>query len=131
MNQESRLDLVPIKSFTDLRAWQEGHKLKIMIYKMTDKFPKHELFGLSSQIKRASSSITSNIAEGFTRQSYKEKVKFYYISHGSLTEVQDQLLTARDVGYIDNEEFNKHAKQTILTHKIISGLIKKSKSHYS
>ena len=82
-----------IKSFTDLQVWQEGHKLVLLIYKVTKKFPKEELFGLTNQIKRAGVSITSNIAEGFSRQSYKEKLQFYYMSLGSLTEIQNQLLT--------------------------------------
>lgn len=66
-----------IREFTDLMAWQEGHKLVLMIYKLNDKFPKHEIFGLGDQIRRASVSITSNIAEGFGRQSLKEKIQFF------------------------------------------------------
>ena len=81
-----------IKSFTDLNAWKEGHKLVLMIYGITKQFPKEEIFGLTSQIRRCVVSITLNIAEGFSRQSYKEKVRFYSISLGSITELQNQLL---------------------------------------
>ena len=124
MNQESE----KIKSFTDLNAWKEGHKLVLEIYKITQKFPKEEIFGLTNQIRRAVVSFTSNIAEGFSRNSYKEKVQFYSISLGSLTEVQNQLLIARDIGYIDKDEFNKIAEITVVANKITNGLIKKSKS---
>lgn len=95
-----------IKSFTDLNAWKEGHKLVLIIYKTTRLFPSDEKFGLCSQIQRAAISITSNIAEGFSRNSSKEKVQFYYTSLGSLTEIQNQLLIARDLGYINQQLFN-------------------------
>jgi len=62
-----------IRSFTDLNAWREGHKLVLMIYKITDKFPQPEIFCLVVQMRRAVISITSNIAEGFSRQTSKEK----------------------------------------------------------
>ena len=117
-----------IKSFTDLHAWQEGHKLVLIIYEITKDFPKEELFGLTNQIRRASVSITSNIAEGFSRQSYKEKLQFYSIAQGSVTELQNQLLIAKDVKYINNETFQKTAEQTIIVHKLITGLIKYSKT---
>ncbi|MBU1046331.1 four helix bundle protein [Patescibacteria group bacterium] len=118
-----------IKSFTDLNAWKEGHKLVIIIYKQTKKFPKEELFSLTNQIQRSSVSITSNIAEGFSRRSDKEKIQFYYIVLGSLTEVQNQLLVARDIGYIDNKTFKQIADQTIIVSKLCNSLIKKIKIH--
>lgn len=65
-----------IKTFSDLRVWNESHKLVIMIYKVSQKFPKEEQFGLTNQIRRAAVSITSNIAEGFGRKSMKDKVHF-------------------------------------------------------
>lgn len=115
-----------IKSFTDLRAWKEGHKLVLMIYEITKSFPKEEQFGLTSQVRRAAVSITSNIAEGFSRQSFKEKIQFYSIALGSLTELQNQLLIARDVKYIDEVSFDKMAEQTVVVSKIMNGLIKSS-----
>ena len=115
------------KSFTDLNSWKEAHRFIISIYSTTNDFPKKEIFCLTSQIRRAAISITSNIAEGFSRQSYKEKVRFYSISQGSLTEVQSQLLIAKDVGYLKSIKFNDLAKQSIIVHKLLNGLIKKSK----
>lgn len=111
-----------IKSFTDLYAWQEAHKLVLMVYKITNKFPKEEMFGLTMQMRRCSVSVSSNIAEGFSRNSNKEKVQFYSMSHGSLTELQNQLIVARDVKFMSREEFNKIAQQTITVHKLITGL---------
>ena len=89
-----------IKTFTDLIVWQKGHALVLEIYKITSFFPKEELYGLTSQIKRAIISVTSNIAEGFVRHSKKEKVQFYYVSLGSITEVQNHLIIARDLHFI-------------------------------
>lgn len=129
MNQESGIkNQETINSFTKLDAWQEGHKLVLMIYKITQNFPKDEIFGLTNQIRRAAVSITSNISEGFSRQSYKEKIQFYHISLGSTTEVQNQILIARDVGYISKNEFQNISEKTIKINKILNGLIKKSKS---
>lgn len=116
-----------IRTFTDLYAWQEAHKLVLMIYKITKEFPKEELFGLVSQMRRAVVSITSNIAEGFSRQSYKEKVQFYCMAQGSNTEIQNQLLIAKDINYISQESFKEIAEQSTTVHKLLNGLIKKSK----
>jgi len=115
-----------IRSFTDLRAWQEGHLLVLKIYKKTKVFPKEETFGLTSQMRRCTVSITSNIAEGFSRKTSKDKRRFYYISLGSITELQNQLVVSRDLGYIEQEDFNKISRQTINVHKLINGLIKSS-----
>lgn len=116
-----------IKTFTDLNAWKEGHKLVVMVYNETMGFPKEEIFGLTNQIRRAAVSVTSNIAEGFSRQSYKEKVHFYSISLGSVTELQNQLVVARDVGFVSPKIFNKLADQSVVVHKLINGLIRESK----
>jgi len=113
-----------IKKFTDLIAWQKGHSLVIDIYKILDCFPQRETFALSDQIRRSSVSITSNIAEGFSRQGKKEKIQFYYLSMGSLTELQNQLLIARDVGYLNNKMFQSLAEQSVEVSKLVRGLIK-------
>lgn len=116
-----------IKSFTDLDAWKEAHKLVLMIYKSTQKFPNKE-FSLVDQMKRCSVSISSNIAEGFSRQSRKEKVQFYHVAKGSLTELQNQLLVSRDVDYLTKVEFKETAEQTVKVHKLINGLINSANS---
>ena len=118
-----------IKSFTDLNAWKEGHKLLLDVYKISGGFPEKEIFGLTSQMRRCAVSITSNIAEGFSRQSFKEKIQFYFMALGSVTEIQNQLLISRDIGYLTKDKFDPLAKQTIKLKKIIFGLIKKSKNY--
>ena len=121
-------DKQKISSFTDLHAWQEGHKLVLMVYNVTRSFPKEELFGLTSQMRRAVVSITANISEGFGRQSYKEKVQFYSISRGSTTELQSHILVARDIGLLQQKPFEEISQQSTLTHKLITGLVTKSRT---
>jgi len=116
-----------MKDFTELNAWKFSHDLVLTIYKLTEKFPKLEKFGLTSQMQRASVSITSNIAEGFGRQSYKEKLQFYYIAHGSLTELKNQLILCSDLNYINKQEYNNIMDKVDLSQKILQGLIKSSK----
>lgn len=118
------METTKIKTFTQLTAWREGHTLVISIYKVTQEFPKEELFGLTNQIRRAVVSITSNIAEGFCRFSKKEKKQFYHTALGSLGEVQNQLLIARDIGYLTKDKFDELAEQTVLISKLLNGLIK-------
>ena len=115
-----------ITSFTDLIAWREAHGLSVYIYKLTDIFPKNS-FSLIDQMRRCSVSISSNIAEGFSRQSKKEKIQFYYTSKGSLTELQNQLLLARDVGFLPRTDFDRAAQKTIIVSKLLTGLIKSLK----
>lgn len=116
-----------IRIFTDLIAWQEGHKLVVMVYKATDSFPYKEKDALTKQLRKAVMSITSNIAEGFSKPTYKDKAKFYGIALGSLTEVQNQIIIAKDVGYLNQEKFQKIFDQSVYVHKLLNGLIKKTK----
>jgi four helix bundle protein len=117
-----------IKNFTDLVAWKEAHKLAVMIYKLTDNFPTKEQYSLVDQMRRSAVSISSNIAEGFSRHGKSEKIQFYYISKGSLTELQNQILIAKDVGYIRQEDFKTLAEQTVIVSKLLTGLRRSLKS---
>lgn len=110
--------------FTDLEVWQEGHALVVSIYKHSNSWPASEQFGLTSQIRRAIVSVTSNIAEGFSRSTKSDKKHFYTIAHGSLAEVQNQLLIAYDIGFLDDEVFKKLANKSVTVHKLLTGLIK-------
>ncbi|SRR3990167_8150870 len=122
MNKDGR-----INAFTDLKVWQEGHSLVIDIYRITKDFPKEELYSLTNQMRRSAMSVTANIAEGFGRQGYKEKIQFYYLAHGSLTELKDQFLIARDIDYLADSEFVELDQKLVSVHRLLLGLIKKSK----
>lgn len=116
-----------IQSFQDLMVWQRGHELVLSIYKISRDFPKDEQFALTSQLRRAVVSVTSNIAEGFSRQTLKDKINFYHIALGSCTEVQNQLIIARDLHYVDNAIYVNIYDKTIEVHKMLNTLIKKLK----
>ncbi len=118
-----------IKNFTDLIVWQKAHKLVLEVYKQTKKFPKDELFGLTSQVRRASVSITSNIAEGFGRFSEKEKLHFYSFAYGSLLEVQNQTMIAKDLGYIRETELSEILSSSVEVAKMLQSLIVKIKNN--
>lgn len=117
-----------ISSFTDLVVWQEGHALVLGIYKYSESFPQKEVFGLTNQMRRAVVSITSNIAEGFSRQSVKEKVQFYSIAKGSLTELQNQLLIAKDVGFLEERNYKVLSDRIDTVGRLLTGFIRKTKS---
>jgi len=116
-----------INSYLDLKVWQEGRKLATLIYVNLGKFPKHEQFGLCDQMRRASVSVPSNIAEGFGRATAKEKNQFFYIAKGSLAELETQLYIAFDVGYIDEKKLDELLQQSSMVHRLLHGLIKVNK----
>lgn len=116
-----------IKSFTDLIAWQKGHILVLSVYEVTDSFSQKEVYGLTSQMRRSAISITSNIAEGFSRNSFREKIQFYYISLGSVTELHNQIIIAKDLKYIDGKIFSEMVELIITVSKLTNGLIKSLK----
>ena len=93
----------PAKNFTDLIVWQKAHKLVLDIYIYTAKFPKEEMYALTSQFRRTTVSIAANIAEGFKKKSNKDKIKFYNISQGSLEECRYYLILSNDLKYGDNK----------------------------
>ncbi len=128
MRQEVRSKIV---SFTDLESWREAHRLYVSIYSASKEFPSEELYGLTSQIRRAALSVTSNIAEGFSRRSNADRVHFNVIAHGSLTEVQNQLLAASDIGILSSQGFSSLATQAVQAHKLITGLINATKQRAS
>ncbi len=117
-----------INAFTDLVVWQEGHLLVLDTYKFSEIFPQKEIFGLTNQMRRAAVSVTSNIAEGFSRQSVKEKIQFYSIAKGSLTELQSQLLVAKDVGFLRKEDYSILSDRADIVGRLLTGFIRKTKS---
>lgn len=114
-------------SFTKLIVWQKAFLFTKKIYLSTKQFPREELYGIISQLKRAAVSVSSNIAEGFSRSSKKEKQQFLYIALGSLTECQNLLLLARELGFIDNKNFNELASLSTEVGKLLNFSISRLK----
>ena len=93
-----------VNTYKELLIWQKGIKIVVLVYKLTKDFPKDEIYALTSQLKRASVSVPSNIAEGFGRQTDKSFNHFLNIARGSLNEIETQLIIAKELGFIDNKD---------------------------
>lgn len=109
-------------SFENLKVWQDSRKLVSSIYRIIEKFPASEKFALSDQLKRAVISVPSNIAEGSSRFSNKEKIRFIEISYGSLMEVYCQLILAYDLQYISKDELESEAQKINEIAKMLKAL---------
>ena len=115
-----------IKSYKDLLIWQKGIEIVCMTYKLVSGFPKDELYALSSQIKRSSVSIPSNIAEGYGRQSTQSYIQFIKIARGSLCELETLLLVAKKLDFISDEKlFSEVINQIIEESKMINSFLNK------
>ncbi|MBX2967194.1 MAG: four helix bundle protein [Cyclobacteriaceae bacterium] len=114
----------PAKSFRDLIVWQKAHQLALAIYKASSHFPKEEIFGLTSQIRRSSVSVAANIAEAFKKRSNKDKVRILNISQGSLSETEYFLMLAYDLQYTDTTTLKNDADEV---GRILEGYIKSIK----
>ncbi|HRG87386.1 MAG TPA: four helix bundle protein [Chitinophagales bacterium] len=110
-------------SYTQLEVWKKARILVCAVYRLTAKFPKEELYGLTSQIRRAAVSIPSNIAEGCGRQYKKETIQFQFIARGSQYELETELYLAFDLGFISEQELNSTLDLLIECRKLISGFI--------
>ena len=116
-----------IKSFKELRIWQKGMEIVKDTYLLTKKFPKEELYGLSSQMKRSAISIPSNVAEGFKRYHNKEYSQFLYIALGSIGELETQVIIAQELGFIAKEELEAISEKIDHVSKMTASLINKLK----
>ncbi len=112
-----------VKNFYDLKVWQDTHKVVLEIYKITKDFPKEEQFGLISQMRRAASSIAANIAEGFGRFHYKDKIRFYQQARGSAVEFQNHIFLSQDLGYLTKQKARDLFQQIDVVLKELNGLI--------
>ena len=99
------------KSFKELIVWQKAHQFVLAVYKMTKSFPKEEIFGLTSQFRRAAVSIPANIAEGYRKRGKADKVRFFNISEGSLEECKYCLILTKDLGYASTDQENELAEE--------------------
>ena len=118
-----------VRSFQDLLAWKKSIDLVKPIYKLTSKFPKSEDFNLTSQIRRATISVSSNIAEGSSRKSKQEFIRFLNVSYGSLSEIESQLLVSKELEYLSDKELKEIFNKTSEIGKIINGLIESLRSN--
>ncbi|HOG27233.1 MAG TPA: four helix bundle protein [Candidatus Cloacimonas sp.] len=114
-----------MSGFKQLKVWQVGMDLVIKVYKITESFPKSEMYGLISQLRRCSVSIPSNIAEGSSRNNPKEFAQFLYIAQGSLSELDTQFTIAQLLGYI--QDFNDIEELIRQIRSMLTGLIKAQK----
>ena len=112
-----------VETYEDLRVWQGGIQLAEAIYSLTKDFPESERFGLTSQLRRASVSIASNIAEGWGRGSRQDYVRFLRIARGSLYEVRTQIVIAHRVGFVSVADAERFRKQTEILRRQLQGLI--------
>ncbi|MBN1493711.1 MAG: four helix bundle protein [Candidatus Omnitrophica bacterium] len=112
------------EGFKKLIVWQKAYAFALSIYKVTQQYPKHEQYGLTSQIRRAALSISGNIAEGYTRLHRKEYIQFLMIAKGSLAEVETFLLFSKDLGYITDAEYLKIDEVRKEVGRTLAGLIK-------
>jgi len=111
-----------------LELWKESIELVVLVYEITKKFPKEEEYGLKGQLRRASVSVPSNISEGLTRYTIKDKIHFLNISDGSLSEIDTQLEISLRLHYISIDDFELIMKKVTLVEKLLSGLIRKLKN---
>lgn len=94
-------------SFQSIMAWQKAHAFVLLVYRITSHFPQEEVFGLTSQFRRAAVSIEANIAEGYKRIGKTDKLRFLNISQGSMEECRDYLILGKDLAYINENEFSE------------------------
>ncbi len=99
------------KSFEDVGIWKKAHAFVLKIYRLTENFPKHELFGLTSQLRRAAVSIPANFAEGFKKTGKADKLRFYNIAQGSLEECRYYLILAKDLSYGDVQQLKSDTEE--------------------
>jgi four helix bundle protein len=114
-----------MRDYKKFTVWEKSHNLTLQVYNATVKYPKEEVFGLTSQMKRSSSSIPTNIAEGCGRNSDKDFCRFLYFAFGSANELEYQILLSIDLKFIENEEGQKLLSKVEEIKKMLNGLITK------
>lgn len=114
-----------MKDFKELRVWSKAHELTVSIYVITRSFPKDEMYGLTSQVRRSASSIGANIAEGCGRHSDGEMTRFLQIARGSASETEYHLLLAKDLGLLSEAEFRKAEHKLLEVQRMLTALVQK------
>ena len=114
-----------MKDFRNLKVWEKAHLLTLALYPVTASFPRDEAYGLASQIRRSAASIPSNIAEGCGREGDSELARFCIIARGSATELEYQLLLARDLKLIQPKDYENLSEQTVEIKRMLTVLVQK------
>lgn len=114
-----------MKSFRDLLVWEKAHALTLASYRCTAEFPKQEIYGLTSQIRRCSASVAANIAEGCGKRGNAEFQRFLNIAAGSASELEYHFLLAKDLGFLSAEEYKKLDESVVEVKRMLAGLMKK------
>ena len=117
-----------MKAFTKLKVWEKSHRLTLDIYKVTKGFPRDELYGLTAQFRRSCSSIPANIAEGCGRNGDAEFARFLQIALGSASELEYHLLLARDLGLLNDLDYERLRSETKEVKQMLTSFIKKLKA---
>lgn len=110
--------------YKHLNVWIKAHDLVLMVYKVTKNFPKEEIFGLVSQMRRCAISVPANIVEGYGRRTSKDKLQFYYIARGSLNELEYYIDLSMELCYVTNDEYNDLIVLRNDVGRLLNGLIK-------
>lgn len=114
-----------MKTYKDLIVWQKAYSLAVSIYKITKKFPLNEIYGLTSQLRRASVSVASNLAEGSKRGTKKDFAQFIRIAQGSTSEIETQLMIAKEIDYLNEKDFNLLMDELNQISRMLTGLLMK------
>jgi four helix bundle protein len=120
---------MPSRNYRDLIVWQKAMDLVEQVYRVSRSFPKEELYALTSQIRRAAVSIPSNIAEGQGRRSVPEFIRFLHIAHGSLREVETQILIGQRLGYVDATAAKNTMEMAEEVGRLLNGLLRSKSEH--
>jgi len=120
-----------LKNYKELKVWQKSYQSCLEVYKITKGFPKEEVYGLTSQIRRAAVSVPSNIAEGYGRKTTPEYIRSLYIAYGSNCELETQVLLSYDLGYIKDENMKKIQEEIGEVERMLKALIKSLENKFS
>jgi len=107
----AHIEIMLARSFEDVEIWKKAHAFVLKVYRLTENFPKHELFGLTSQLRRAAVSVPANFAEGFKKIGKADKLRFYNIAQGSLEECRYYLILTKDLNYGDIQQLKSDATE--------------------
>ena len=113
-----------LKNYKELKVWQKAYRLCLEIYRVTRNFPREEIYGLTSQVRRSAVSVPSNIAEGYGRKTKGEYIQALYIAYGSNCELETQIMLSGDLGYIEAQNFERLQREVEDIERMLKALIK-------